>query len=54
MGRVIAAFRELLNDTLPPAQAPVTLDRLMPGAPCDGYWIGEAGMAYRPDASSLE
>jgi hypothetical protein len=21
----------------------------MPAQPCDGYWLGEAGMAYRPE-----
>jgi len=54
MGRVVSAFRELLNGSLPPAQAPATLAHLMPGAPCDGYWLGEAGMAYRPSTPAPE
>ena len=54
MGRVVAQFRALLDGSLTPAQAPAALDRLMPGAPCDGYWLGEAGMAYRPAASTPE
>jgi collagenase-like PrtC family protease len=54
MGRVVALFRALLDGALAPAEAPAGLDRLMPGAPCDGYWLGEAGMAYRPTALPLE
>ncbi len=48
MGRVVALFRALLDGDLDPAAAPADLDRLMPGAPCDGYWLGQAGMAYSP------
>lgn len=54
MGRVVALFRALLDGALAPAEAPAGLDRLMPGAPCDGYWLGEAGMAYRPTALPSE
>ncbi len=42
MGRVVAVFRALLDGSAAPEQ----LDKLMPGQPCDGYWLGEAGMAY--------
>ncbi|MDP2788044.1 MAG: U32 family peptidase [Pseudomonadota bacterium] len=48
MDRVVAIFRALADGDIVPAQAPVQLDRFMPAAPCDGYWLGEAGMAYHP------
>ena len=38
MARVIEAFRQRLSGE------PASLDRLMPGKPCDGYWLGEAGI----------
>jgi len=47
MDRVVQLFHALLQGALAPAQAPERLRALMPGAPCDGYWLGEAGMAYR-------
>jgi collagenase-like PrtC family protease len=50
MGRVVELFRALLAGDIAAAAAPEKLDRLMPGLPCDGYWLGEAGMAYRPAA----
>jgi len=48
MERVVGVFRALADGDIAPAQAPAQLDRLMPAAPCDGYWLGEAGMAYHP------
>jgi O2-independent ubiquinone biosynthesis protein UbiV len=54
MGRIASLFRDLLDGKLAPATAPTLLDRLMPADPCDGYWLGEAGMAYRPSASAPE
>lgn len=45
MGRVVEMFRALLSGDI---ATPEQLDRLMPGQPCDGYWLGEAGMAYHP------
>ena len=48
MGRVVEVFRALLEGDIDAASAPERLDRLMPGQPCDGYWLGEAGMAYHP------
>ncbi len=48
MERVVAVFRQLLETTLLPAAASAQLERLMPAPPCDGYWLGEAGMAYHP------
>jgi collagenase-like PrtC family protease len=48
MERVVATFRALADGDIAPAQAPAQLDRFMPAPPCDGYWLGEAGMAYHP------
>jgi collagenase-like PrtC family protease len=48
MGRVVEVFRALLAGDIAAAAAPEKLDPLMPGLPCDGYWLGEAGMAYHP------
>ena len=48
MQRVVDIFRALAEGDIKPAQAPAQLDRLMPAAPCDGYWLGEAGMAFHP------
>ena len=50
MGRVVELFRALLAGDIAASAAPEKLDRLMPGQPCDGYWLGEAGMDYRPAA----
>jgi collagenase-like PrtC family protease len=50
MGRVVGIFRALLDGDLAQVEAQAQLERLMPGAPCDGYWLGDAGMAYRPAA----
>ncbi|MEW5770189.1 MAG: U32 family peptidase [Pseudomonadota bacterium] len=51
MERVVETFRALLDGeggkTGTAPDATQTLDRLMPGRPCDGYWLGEAGMAYQ-------
>lgn len=44
--RVVRLFRALLDGDLAPADAPAKLAPLMPNQPCDGYWLGEAGMAY--------
>ncbi|HNQ03011.1 MAG TPA: U32 family peptidase [Thiobacillaceae bacterium] len=46
MERVVNVFRALLDGDIAPAEATHRLDRIMPGRPCDGYWLGEAGMAY--------
>ena len=49
MDRVVGIFDALRREALAPAEAGAKLARLMPDQPCDGYWIGEAGMAYHPD-----
>ena len=47
MERVVEVFRALVDGGIEPADANRRLDRVMPGQPCDGYWRGEAGMAYQ-------
>jgi collagenase-like PrtC family protease len=47
--RIATLFRALLDGTLAPADAPAKLAPLMPAQPCDGYWLGEAGMAWQPE-----
>lgn len=47
MDRVVALFRDLLDGGIEPADAAPRLGRLMPGQPCDGYWLGEAGRVFQ-------
>jgi collagenase-like PrtC family protease len=49
-GRVLEVFRGTLEGCLETSAALAALEPLMPGAPCDGYWRGEAGMAWRRPA----
>ncbi|HNA29753.1 MAG TPA: hypothetical protein PK437_06825, partial [Thiobacillaceae bacterium] len=49
MDKVVALFRALLDGNLAAADAPAKLAPLMPHQPCDGYWLGEAGMAWQPE-----
>lgn len=50
MERVVEVFRALADGNIAPPEATNKLDRLMPGQPCDGYWLGEAGMSYQGTA----
>jgi collagenase-like PrtC family protease len=47
MDRVVEVFRALVDGDISARDASQRLDRVMPGNPCDGYWRGEAGMAYQ-------
>jgi collagenase-like PrtC family protease len=47
--KIVSLFRALLDGTLTPADAPAKLAPLMPNQPCDGYWLGQAGMAWQPE-----
>lgn len=49
MEEVVALFRELVDGKLASNIAPERLAPLMPAQPCDGYWLGEAGMRYQPE-----
>ena len=51
MGRVVGAFDALRQNTLAPLDAAAQLQRLMPGEPCDGYWLGRPGLDYAPGES---
>lgn len=48
MGRVVDIFRQLIDGALVAKDAPSQLDRLIPGQPCDGYWLGGPGLDYHP------
>jgi O2-independent ubiquinone biosynthesis protein UbiV len=48
MGRVVDIFRQLADGQLAGRDAPGQLDRLIPGQPCDGYWLGGPGLDYHP------
>ncbi len=49
MGRVVGVFDTLRKNALVPMEAAAQLQRLMPGKPCDGYWLGRPGLDYAPD-----
>lgn len=51
MGRAVAVFDALRNNTLAALDAAAQLQRLMPDAPCDGYWLGRPGLDYAPGES---
>ncbi len=46
--KIVALFRALLDNALAPTDAPAKLAPLMPSRPCDGYWLGQAGMVWQP------
>ena len=48
MGRVVEVFRQLADGALTAKDAPGQLDRLIPGQPCDGNWLGGPGLDYHP------
>lgn len=48
MAGVVALFHALLQGEIPAAEAPQRLEGLIPGEPCDGYWLGQPGMDYSP------
>ncbi|NWG86494.1 MAG: U32 family peptidase [Hydrogenophilaceae bacterium] len=52
MEHVVAVFRELIEGRLAPAEASARLARLMPGEPCDGYWLGQAGLDWQPERAA--
>ncbi|TCS73830.1 collagenase-like PrtC family protease [Sulfuritortus calidifontis] len=53
MAQVVEVFHELITGGLAPAEAPARLARLMPGEPCDGYWLGQAGLDWQPERAAL-
>lgn len=51
MDRIVEHWRQALVAT-PRADAHLALRTLMPGAPCDGYWLGRSGQDYCPAVSA--
>ena len=47
MMELIALWREALDGVLSPQEAQARMAPLLPGAACNGYWHGQAGMAQR-------
>jgi len=52
MGRVVEVFHALANGEIAAGEAPAKLEKLIPGLPCDGYWLGKAGLDYQPTQSA--
>lgn len=53
MGRVVAVFDALRQETLAPMAAATQLQKWIPGEPCDGYWLGRPGLDYAPGESLI-
>jgi len=47
MAEIIAAFRAVVDGAEPAVAAAERTARLGAGAPCNGYWLGGAGMEWR-------
>ncbi|MBM4180720.1 MAG: U32 family peptidase [Betaproteobacteria bacterium] len=47
--KIVALFRALLDGSLTAAETPAKLAPFLPAQPCDGYWLGQAGMAWQPE-----
>lgn len=45
-GSIVRIFRQVIEQTLPPADALEQMRNMMPGAPCNGYWHGDSGMTW--------
>jgi len=52
MDRVVAVFHALTRGEIAAGEAPARLKSLIPGQPCDGYWLGKAGLDYQPTQSA--
>ncbi|HJV74322.1 MAG TPA: U32 family peptidase [Noviherbaspirillum sp.] len=42
--RIIALFRDVLDQKIPAAEALKQMEPLMPDQPCNGYWYGKPGL----------
>lgn len=42
--RIIALFRDVLDQKIPSAEALKQMEPLMPDQPCNGYWYGKPGL----------
>lgn len=54
MAEVVAAFRGVIDGTLTPQQGTESLLKLTLGEPCNGYWFGDAGLAWQDDVQVRE
>ncbi len=45
-GDIVGMFRKVMERTLSSADALEQMKKMMPGAPCNGYWYGEPGMNW--------
>ena len=51
MEDVVALFHGLVHGEIRADEAPQRLQGIMPGEPCDGYWLGKPGMDYSPHSN---
>jgi len=49
MGKILHLFRECMEQRLSPALALAQMEKLMPEAPCNGYWHGKPGLEFIPN-----
>ena len=49
MGKILHLFRECMEQRLSPALALTQMEKLMPEAPCNGYWHGKPGLEFIPN-----
>ncbi len=54
MAEVVAAFRGVVGGTLSPQQGNETLLKITQGESCNGYWYGDAGLAWQGDVQLRE
>jgi len=54
MAEVVAAFRGVVDGTLSPQEGNAILLKITQGEPCNGYWYGDAGLAWLADAEVNE
>lgn len=50
MAEVVQLFHALVQGQVAAAEAPQRLAGWLPAEPCDGYWLGQPGMDYNPQA----
>ncbi|BCB28096.1 U32 family peptidase [Sulfurimicrobium lacus] len=45
-GKILQLFRECMEQRMSPALALMQMEKLMPEAPCNGYWHGKPGLDF--------
>ncbi len=48
MEQIVGAFRAVIDGTQSPQAGSEAVARLAQGGPCNGYWFGDAGLAWYP------